>query len=189
MTRSKKNGTLSLAERLELESPLHAAAADAAIEAVSLINEAMEASGTRQNKLAELLDITDGRVSQVVNGDGNVRVSTLARFLRAAGYRLQLAAYPVDETVPPMSDDEAISPEPPAKGRPTYMGYKSISSFTAEGVMTSGAIEFCDVNPAHRLSERWNWVVDLTLGKTVPVPPVAPEEPSMSAMRGAWVHV
>jgi len=86
----------SLAHELEETRPLDSAAADAAIDAVVLMNRTVEDSGLRNSDLAAALGVTNGRVSQILNGDGNVRVSTLARVLRAAGVRLKLEAEPCD---------------------------------------------------------------------------------------------
>lgn len=81
------------------EGQLGMAAARAAVEAVALINRAVDTSGLSQVGLSSRLGLTEGRVSQVVNGDGNLRVSTLARFVRAAGYRLRLTVEPAEPGV------------------------------------------------------------------------------------------
>lgn len=83
----------SLADEFEEDHPLDAAAARAAVSAVSLINTTFD-NGPRESQLelAKALGITEGRVSQVLNGDGNIRVSTLARFLKANGFDLLLQA-------------------------------------------------------------------------------------------------
>ncbi len=98
------------------------AAAHAAVEAVALMNRALASSGGTQRELAARLGVSEGRVSQVLNGDGNVRVSTLARFLRAAGHQLRLEATPVDDPgLPlPVADTalDRLAPEPvPVPGR------------------------------------------------------------------------
>lgn len=76
------------------------AAARACVRAVDLLNRALEAARLRQSDLASTLEVSEGRVSQLLNGDGNVRVTTLARALRAAGYQLRLEADPVQEGLP-----------------------------------------------------------------------------------------
>jgi len=62
---------------------------------VGLLNEALAVSGRTQVEIAEALGVTAGRVSQVFSGEGNIRISTLARYLRAMGYSLELNARPV----------------------------------------------------------------------------------------------
>jgi transcriptional regulator with XRE-family HTH domain len=72
------------------------AAADLAGQVVRLLEQALDASGMDQKALAEKLDVTQGRVSQVLNGDGNMRVAAVARYLRALGYQTLLSATPVE---------------------------------------------------------------------------------------------
>lgn len=80
----------SLAEQLREENPLDAAAARAAVAAVSVMNEAFEKSDlSSRRQLAGALGVSEGRISQILNGDGNVRVSTLARLLKASGFDLE----------------------------------------------------------------------------------------------------
>lgn len=76
------------------------AAANLAGRVVRLLLQAKERSKITSRDLAERLGITEGRVSQVLNGDGNVHVATLARFLRAMGMRLELSVVPADAPRP-----------------------------------------------------------------------------------------
>jgi len=71
------------------------AAADLAGQVMRLLEQALEASGLEQKDLAETLGVTQGRVSQVFNGDGNMRIAAVARYLRALGYETHLSATPV----------------------------------------------------------------------------------------------
>lgn len=91
MTDDRRPSLIELREETR-EGRLGMAAARGTVGAVALLNRAFAASGINQHELAERACVTDGRVSQVLNGDGNVRVSTLARFLRALGYHLRLSA-------------------------------------------------------------------------------------------------
>ena len=84
------NKRRSLGEQLREENPLDAAAARAAVAAVSLMKEAFEKSDlSSRRQLAGALGVSEGRISQILNGDGNVRVSTLARLLKASGFDLE----------------------------------------------------------------------------------------------------
>lgn len=72
------------------------AAADLAAQVLRLLEQALDASGLDQKNLAEKLDVTQGRVSQVLHGDGNMRIAGVARYLRALGYETHLSATPVE---------------------------------------------------------------------------------------------
>ena len=72
------------------------AAADLAAQVMRILEQALDASGIDQKTLAEKLGVTQGRVSQVINGDGNLRVAAVARYLRTLGYETHLSATPVD---------------------------------------------------------------------------------------------
>ena len=50
--------------------------------------------GINQELIAEYLGVTPGRVSQIINGEDDLRLSTLARYLRALGTYLGLSLYP-----------------------------------------------------------------------------------------------
>lgn len=76
------------------------AAADLAAQVVRLLDAAIGASPLDQRSLAKKIGVTEGRVSQVLNSDGNLRIAALARYMRALGYELELTAKPVDEGLP-----------------------------------------------------------------------------------------
>ena len=76
------------------------AAADLASQVVNLINTALHASPLDQRALAAKLGVSEGRVSQVVNGDGNLRIAAAARYLRALGYNVTISAHPVEPDLP-----------------------------------------------------------------------------------------
>ena len=71
------------------------AAADLAGQVMRLLEQALDASGLEQKDLAEKLGVTQGRVSQVFNGDGNMKIAAVARYLRALGYETRISATPV----------------------------------------------------------------------------------------------
>jgi transcriptional regulator with XRE-family HTH domain len=78
------------------EGKLGLAAAGLASKVMSVLWAAKEQSGMTSRQLADFLKITEGRVSQVLHGDGNVHIATLARFLRAMGFRLEVRIVPAD---------------------------------------------------------------------------------------------
>ncbi|GAA1612352.1 helix-turn-helix domain-containing protein [Actinoplanes couchii] len=72
------------------------AAASAAAKIARLLHAAKTASGMTSKEIATGLDVTEGRVSQVLSGDGNLHIATIARFVRAMGYELQVTAVPIE---------------------------------------------------------------------------------------------
>lgn len=84
--------TISLYDQLAAtdEGARALAAARLRYEALAQIHEALSEASLTQAELARKLDIRRSAVNQVVNGDGNMRVSTLAEYLHALGYELKL---------------------------------------------------------------------------------------------------
>ncbi len=72
------------------------AAARLAVEVVASLHRAIRESEIPQKRLGELLDLSPGAVSQVVNGDGNLRVVTIGRYFRALGYQARIFLEPVE---------------------------------------------------------------------------------------------
>ncbi|SMG34816.1 helix-turn-helix domain-containing protein [Agreia pratensis] len=102
MTELLKNLTLIEVENQTSEGRIEMAAATTMLEAVSLLNRALTASGKSQKYLADQIGVGESRVSQVLNGDGNIRMSTLSRYLRALGYVVRLDAEPADQETAPL---------------------------------------------------------------------------------------
>ncbi|MFB8209198.1 helix-turn-helix domain-containing protein [Streptomyces sp. NPDC056010] len=59
-------------------------------EALASIHDALGDAGITQVELARRLGIRKSAVNQVVHGDGNLRISTLAEYLHALGFELKL---------------------------------------------------------------------------------------------------
>ncbi|HKS98464.1 MAG TPA: helix-turn-helix transcriptional regulator [Rugosimonospora sp.] len=91
------------------------ASANLAVQAMRLLFGAKERSAMSQKDLAARLGVTEGRVSQVFRSDGNIRIATLARFMRAMGYAIQLVAVPADAPTRSLSSPEK-------RGRPRRRG-------------------------------------------------------------------
>lgn len=72
-------------------------------DALVLLQTALTKTGTSQKQLAELLGIGESRVSQVINGDGNIKLTTFARYLRALGYSVSLEVHPANAGTPQLS--------------------------------------------------------------------------------------
>lgn len=75
-------------------------------DALVLLQTALSSTGVTQKQLAEKLGIGESRVSQVVNGDGNVKLTTFARYLRALGYSVTLEVQPIDVGSPQLSREK-----------------------------------------------------------------------------------
>lgn len=144
----------SLVEEREqtLAGRIAMAAADAAVESVSLINEALEVSELPHAALAERLGVTPGRVSQVVNGDGNVRITTLARFLRALGYNLTLRAVPASKAAKPLpSPYQRPGRQQRIGGHDIYTMVTQVTCITEDGVGQEPVVVASRAHPAHWL--------------------------------------
>lgn len=63
-------------------------------EVLRVLHLALEKSGQSQSELAGRLGVRKSAVNQVLRGDGNVRISTLADYLHATGYELELRLVP-----------------------------------------------------------------------------------------------
>lgn len=59
-------------------------------EVLRILHEALRKSGLTQVDLAQRMGIRKSAVNQVLRGDGNVRVSTLADYLHAMNFELEL---------------------------------------------------------------------------------------------------
>ena len=71
---------------------LDLAAARGTVEGSALLARVFTSTGITQKELARRAGVTSGRVSQVLSGDENLRLSTVARYLHAMGFRLRLSA-------------------------------------------------------------------------------------------------
>lgn len=78
-------------------------AARLARDVIAAVDRAFRARGKTQRALAADLGVTEGAVSQVLKGDGNLRIATLARYLRALGYEAKLSLEPVESDAPAIS--------------------------------------------------------------------------------------
>lgn len=105
MTEQQNDGIVEWFADLEADPKyqIEAAAAELAIEMSEILRHAFRArEDIGQNSLAEILGVSEGRVSQVLNGDGNFHVATIAKYLRALGYVLHVRPERVQVEVPPL---------------------------------------------------------------------------------------
>src|SRR5882724_2530177 len=57
------------------------------------IETKLEAEGTSKNTLAERVDVSVSRVSQVLNDPGNLTLGNVVKYARALGMKVALLAY------------------------------------------------------------------------------------------------
>lgn len=84
---------MSLYDRVESKAGGKAALASARLrrEVLVALHEAFAASGVHtQSEVAERLKVRKSAVSQVFRGDGNLRINTLAEYLFALGFELDV---------------------------------------------------------------------------------------------------
>jgi len=96
MTR-KLNHQISLVDEAKAD-PVEAqelAAATGMVEGSALLTRVFAATGLTQRQLAARIGVSEGRISQVLSGEENLRLSTVARYLHGMGYRLTVSAYDV----------------------------------------------------------------------------------------------
>lgn len=113
-------------------------AAGLVLDALDLVHEKLEESGMTQNDLAARLGVTKGRISQLLNGDGNMYLASLARLLGAMGYVVILDAKDVDEIV---------------ESEHTYTWQHTVSTISEDGhgVTTDVVTSSSKINPDHHL--------------------------------------
>ncbi len=99
-----------------LKGAIELAAAESTAEVARLMHRMANASRRTQREVAKLLEVSDGRVSQVLNGDRNVTIADLAKYSRAFGYRVSISVVPVE------SDVSAVDASPRRKRRDSRVG-------------------------------------------------------------------
>lgn len=129
------------------------AAARLSLQSINALNAAMRASGITRTELSERLGVGLSRVSQILNGQGNLRISTFARALEAIGYNAQLKILPSSSKVP------ALPPKPnkPSRVPATTVHVYELPLMTSEGgspavILTQAEISESDVilgSPVH----------------------------------------
>jgi transcriptional regulator with XRE-family HTH domain len=60
---------------------------------ITQIEQAMDAEGTKQSELAKALNVTEGRVSQVLNNPGNLTLRKIIEYARALKKKVAIVAY------------------------------------------------------------------------------------------------
>lgn len=84
-------------------------------EALRSLHRALQASGMSQSELAEKLGVGKSTVSQTLRGDGNVRIKTLAEYLHALGFELDLRLVEAGEPRQALVEGRDVRPALPAE--------------------------------------------------------------------------
>lgn len=137
-------------QRLEEASKTRAdlAAARLASLVTGLLEQVEMRSSALQKDVAEAMGVTPGRVSQLLSGDGNLRIATLARLLDGFGYELSLTATPRD-------GGEAIS----VPGRRRRGRRQAASAGTAEALQQEVArLCVATTNRTWSSTEHYSWI-------------------------------
>ncbi|MFE3118709.1 helix-turn-helix domain-containing protein [Streptomyces niveus] len=79
-------------------------------EALRSLHAALSASGLNQTELAARLGIRKSAVSQVLHGDGNLRVKTLAEYLSVMGYELDMRLVEAGEPRQAVIEERPVRP-------------------------------------------------------------------------------
>ena len=116
-------------------APIEIAAARATNRAGGLLHLALQASDLSQQQLASRLGVSPGRVSQVLSGDQNLYLTTLARYLRAMGYGLDLEAHPEEPNLPPIGRRRNRRRSTPKAEVSIYQGSGATTTGSAKTVM------------------------------------------------------
>ncbi|MBV5242336.1 helix-turn-helix domain-containing protein [Mycolicibacterium sp. PAM1] len=119
----RSDQTLVDEERATDDGAQGLAAADLAGQVMRLLQQALDASDLDQKALADKLGVTQGRVSQVINGDGNMKIAAVARYLRALGYETYLAASPVISGLPALPIESRRAPATSSQSTVTEQRY------------------------------------------------------------------
>lgn len=102
---NQNNSGLPLFEEVGLSPKVsrELAASQLTNDALVLLQTALSSTGVTQKQLADKLGIGESRVSQVINGDGNIKLTTLARYMRALGYAVTVSVTPVERNIPELT--------------------------------------------------------------------------------------
>jgi transcriptional regulator with XRE-family HTH domain len=119
------------------EGRLSLAAARLALRISELLHSAKIRSGQSSKQIADQLGVTEGRVSQILNGSGNLHVATVGRFLAACGFELNVKTVPLGT--------KPSSPQREKRGRAEGQPRKSWHIFAQDYISSSGVTRRLDV--------------------------------------------
>lgn len=86
-------------------------------EVLRALHTALKASGLNQKELASRLKVRKSAVSQALRGEGNLRVQTVAEYLHALGYELDVRLVEAGEPRKAALEDREVAPAFPVTPR------------------------------------------------------------------------
>lgn len=112
---------------------------DLIFEVTEAISQIMEAKGINKAELSRLTGVSKSNITQLLSGDQNMRLTTVADLLYALGSKLQVTAVPIDSDkileMATLIGDEQWSPTRKfTVKKPEYDGFKK-----QEIIMTQAA--------------------------------------------------
>lgn len=110
-------------------------------EVLRALHLALKASGRTQSELASRLKVRKSAVNQVLRGDGNLRVQTVAEYLHALGYELDLRLVAVGEPRRAVLEGRDVVPAFPTRPEPAVQPAPSVEQ----------SIHVVDVGGSHLL--------------------------------------
>lgn len=133
-----------------------------AIRVAELFRLAAKANASSQQGVADDLGVTPSRLSQIVGGDGNVHVATLARTLAAFGYSVEIVAT--------SADGERLEIKPRASRTRTAKTAGTVTESQPSG--EPSVIKFVHpvVTPGGKTENVYSYSTDGVVGKAVDFP-------------------
>lgn len=133
---------------------------------LGVLHRAVEESGVSQTELARRLGVRKSAVHRTLNGNGNLRVDTIADMLSALGYELHVSACDAGEILAAMGESRAPECHAWLPGQASSVASRSEgprpheamhkATFTVEAISMDGAFEdevtmFSVTDPRHHL--------------------------------------
>ena len=105
---------------------------------ITQLEDKMESLPMSQDELAQRLNVTKGRVSQILNNPGNITLSKIVKYARTLGLKVSIVAYedndPNNENGPINSEVFSICWEKSGKPRDFWAFQEIVSTSSVENV-------------------------------------------------------
>ncbi|WP_137292010.1 helix-turn-helix domain-containing protein [Nocardioides dongxiaopingii] len=132
------------------------------------------ATGRRQHEIARDMGVSSGRITQLLSAKGNVKVSTLARYMDACGYDLKISATPQESGMPSLEPKrrvrrtDQIRTAAPSVAPDFFSGEITVESFFPAPAVPSALTEVHKQTVAHLTAVAWgrSFKLGTMMGKT-----------------------